>query len=218
MKADDIKVNQLLEVEVEFNKGTEFLPSRIEEIKDNNWYISMPMRRGVYITLRVGQRIKIQLKYKNSLMGGFVTIIDRRRGHIPLLIVSKPQELIRMNQKRTFVRLEIAIPVAFKIIIDKQKSEAFEGITGDISAGGLLLYTPVVIEKDQKVEMEIKLPEHEAVFCKAHVVRVLAKAKQEGQNSKYAIEYDNFNEIQQDRIFKFIFDKQREWIKKGVRE
>ncbi|MEN6326332.1 MAG: flagellar brake protein [Syntrophomonas sp.] len=218
MKADDIKINQLLEIEIEAAKGNEYLPSRIEEINGDHWYISMPMRKGVYITLRVGQRIKIQLKYKNSLFGGYVTIVDRRRGHIPLLIINKPQELVRMNQKRTFVRLEIAIPVAFKTIIDKQKSELLTGLTGDISAGGLLLYTPVVMDKDQKIEMEIKLPEAESVFCKAHVVRVLAKAKQEGENSKYAIEYDDFNEVQQDRIFKFIFNKQREWIKKGVRE
>ncbi len=218
MKADDIKINQLLEIEIEATKGNEYLPSRIEEINGDYWYISMPMRKGVYITLRVGQRIKIQLKYKNSLFGGYVTIVDRRRGHIPLLIIDKPQELVRMNQKRTFVRLEIAIPVAFKTIIDKQKSEILTGITGDISAGGLLLYTPVVMDKDQKLELEIKLPETESVFCKAHVVRVLAKAKQEGENSKYAIEYDDFNEFQQDRIFKFIFNKQREWIKKGVRE
>lgn len=218
MKAEDIKVNQLLEIEIETAKGHEYLPSRIEEIHDDYWYISMPMRRGVYITLRVGQRIKIQLKYKNSLFGGYVNIVDRRRGHIPLLIIDRPRELVRMNQKRTFVRLEIAIPLAFKTIIDKQKNGPYEGVTGDISAGGLLLYTPVVMEKDQKMELEIKLPETEPVFSKAHVVRVLAKAKQEGENNKYAIEYDGFNEVQQDRIFKFIFNKQREWIKKGVRE
>ncbi|MDD3267765.1 MAG: flagellar brake protein [Syntrophomonadaceae bacterium] len=218
MKVDDIKINQLLEIEIESSKGNEYLPSRIEEIHGNNWYISMPMRRGVYLTLRVGQRIKIQFKFKNSLFGGFVTIIDRRRGHIPLLIVNKPQELVRMNQKRTFVRLEIAIPVAFKMVNDKGKSDVLEGVTGDISAGGLCLFTPVVMEKDQKMEMMIELPDCEAVLCKAHVVRVLAKARQEGENSKYAIEYDDFNEVQQDRIFKFIFNKQREWIKKGVKE
>lgn len=218
MKVDDIKINQLLEIEIETSKGNEYLPSRIEEIHGNNWYISMPMRRGVYLTLRVGQRIKIQFKFKNSLFGGFVTIIDRRRGHIPLLIVNKPQELVRMNQKRTFVRLEIAIPVAFKMVNDKGKSDVLEGVTGDISAGGLCLFTPVVMEKDQKMEMMIELPDCEAVLCKAHVVRVLAKARQEGENSKYAIEYDDFNEVQQDRIFKFIFNKQREWIKKGVKE
>lgn len=218
MKADDIKINQLLEIEIEAAKSKEYLPSRIEEIQDDYWYISMPMRRGVYITFRVGQRIKIQLKYKNSLFGAYATVVDRRRGHIPVLIINKPQELVRMNQKRTFVRLEIAISVNFKTIIDKQKSEVFSGLTGDISAGGMLLFTPVAMDKNQKLELEIKLPDTEPVFCKAHVVRVLTKAKQEGANSKYAIEYDDFNEFQQDRIFKFIFNKQREWIKKGVKE
>lgn len=218
MKADDIKINQLLEIEIEAAKGMEYLPSRIEEIHGDYWYISMPMRRGVYITLRIGQQIKIQLKYKNGLYGAYVTVVDRRRGHIPVLIINKPQELVRMNQKRTFVRLEAAIPVAFKSIVNKQKSEAFSGITGDISAGGMLLFTPVAMDKDQKLELEIKLPDTEPVFCKAHVVRVLAQAKQEGANSKYAIEYDDLNEFQQDRIFKFIFHKQREWIKKGVKE
>ncbi|MEN6348067.1 MAG: flagellar brake protein [Syntrophomonas sp.] len=219
MKADLIKVNHLIEIEMETNSGKEYLPSRIEEIDKEYWYISTPMRKGVYITLRVGQRIKIILRYKNSVFGCITTIAARRRGHLPVLVVEKPADLQGVNQKRTYVRLPVTLSVAFRMLLpDNQKSPIFMGKTGDFSAGGLLLLTPVEVQQGQKIELEVKLPDRDPVFCKAHVVRVLSKAVKEGDDNKLAIEYDHINEGQRDKIFKFIFDKQREWIKKGVQE
>ncbi len=101
---------------------------------------------------------------------------------------------------------------------DGEKGELLQGETGDISAGGMLLLSSQDMEKDQKIEVEIKLPDSDSIFCQAHVVRVLGKASEEGSNNKYAIEYDDINEGQRDRIFRFIFDKQREWLRKGVTE
>ncbi|ABI68190.1 flagellar brake protein [Syntrophomonas wolfei] len=219
MRADIIKVNHLLEIEMENNIGKEYLPSRLEEISDEHWHISMPMRKGMYITMRVGQKIRIVLRYRNTMFAATTVIAARRRGHIPVLIVSKPKDLIAINQKRTYVRISVAIPVAFRLLLaDGEKGELLQGVTGDISAGGMLLLSPQDMEKDQKIEVEIKLPDSDSIFCQAHVVRVLGKASEEGSNNKYAIEYDDINEGQRDRIFRFIFDKQREWLRKGVTE
>ncbi|WP_061213802.1 flagellar brake protein [Syntrophomonas wolfei] len=220
MKANLIKVNHLLEIEMEKNNNEkEYLPSRLEEINDNYWYISMPMRKGVYITMRVGQKIRIILRYKKTMFAASTVITARRRGHIPVLIVNKPENLTAINQKRTYVRISVAIPVAFRLLLaDGEKGELLQGVTGDISAGGMLLLSSQDMEKDQKIEVEIKLPDNDSIFCQAHVVRILDKASEEGSNNKYAIEYDDINEGQRDRIFRFIFDKQRDWLRKGVTE
>ncbi|MDD3878617.1 MAG: flagellar brake protein [Syntrophomonas sp.] len=219
MKAHVIKVNHLLEIEMENDSGKEYIPSRLEEISGDYWHISMPMRKGIYITMRVGQKIRIVLRYKKTMFAASTVIAARRRGHIPVLIVNKPQDLVAINQKRTYVRLSVAIPVGFRLLLPGgEKGELVEGVTGDISAGGMLLFSTQEMEKEQKIEIEIKLPDSESIFCQAHVVRVLDKATKEGTHNKYAVEYDDINEGQRDRIFRFIFDKQREWLRKGVTE
>ncbi len=219
MKADVIKINHLLEIEMDNDDGKEYLPSRLEGISDKHWHISMPMRKGIYLTMRVAQRIRIVLRYKNTMFAADTVIVARSRGHIPLLIVDKPKELIAVNQKRTYVRINVAIPIDFRLLpIEGERGEALQGITADISAGGMLLLSAEGMEEGQKLEIEVKLPDASSIYCQAHIVRVISKANEEGGDYKYAVEYDDINEGQRDRIFRFIFDKQREWLKKGLSE
>lgn len=119
-----------------------------------------------------------------------------------------------VNQKREFVRLNIALPVRFRIIDEEGEGnpdKIEEGVTIDISAGGALLYTPTKLQVGQKLEIELQFSEDESFFCQAHIIR-LFKTDQ----IRIAIEYDDVSEAQRDKIFRFIFEKQREWIKKGI--
>jgi len=219
MKPEDIRINQLLEIEVEGEKAR--LASRVEEIKDNYLFISMPMKKGALVPLWPGQEIKLIFREKNSSVGGASRVISRRRDPLPHLIVSRPQRLVPINQKREFVRLPVSLNVRFKVVNQnvevnaEDAPEIQDGITIDLSAGGLLITTKALLQAGQILEMEIKLTEKDSIYCKAIVVRVFDR-KHQNEDWKVAIIYEDINERQRDRIFKFIFDKQREWIKKGL--
>lgn len=218
MKPEDIKVNQLLEIEL--NEG-ERLASRVEEIKDNYLCISMPMRKGALVPLWPGQEIKLIFRDRHSSLGGASRVISRRREPLPHLVVNRPLKLVPVNQKREFVRLPASLPVRFKVITETAEAngnnvaEIEEGVTIDISAGGLLFTTKAVLQGGQFLELELKLTERDSIYCKANVVRVFAK-KHQSDDYKIAVIFEDISERQRDRIFKFIFDKQREWIKKGL--
>jgi c-di-GMP-binding flagellar brake protein YcgR len=218
MKAKDIRLNQLVEIEIEFDSGIEHLPSRVEGIERDHLHISMPMRKAAFFPLRLGQEIKVIVKHKNSSFAFFSNVVGRSKERIPLLIINKPKNFIQVPQKRTYVRLEIALPINFKVLSEEGDAEIKKGITLDISAGGALFLTPADIEEKQDIEIEIELAETQWLNCRAKVVRILSKAKKEGDNNKVAIEYEGINEGQRDRVFKYIFEKQRERIKKGVLE
>ena len=65
MNPNNLKINQLVEIELNEGQKTEYLPSRIEEIKEDYLYISMPMRKGALLPMRLGQEIKVITRYRN---------------------------------------------------------------------------------------------------------------------------------------------------------
>ncbi|MGI5911167.1 MAG: flagellar brake protein [Syntrophomonadaceae bacterium] len=217
MKIEDLKVNQLIEIEVLNGETTEYLPSRIEELKDKYIFISMPMSKGVLLPMHLGEEIKVILRGKSGTYGFSSKIVGRRKEPIPFLIIVKPKKLISIKQKRDYVRLTVALPVRFRTVNEEgEKGNTEEGVTVDISAGGVLFYTKSEIKDDQKVEIELQFSTNEWFSCYAHVVRIFERNKYEKNAVRIAVEFDNISETQRDRIFKYIFEKQREWIKKGI--
>jgi len=216
MKVEDLKVNQLIEIKVAIDEGFEYYASRIEEIGDKYLFISMPIRKGEYIPMHIGEEILIVIYHKTGTFGFFTQIVGRKWEQIPLLIINKPDRLSSsVNQKREYVRLKVALPLRYQIVDNEEGSEAEEGITVDLSAGGLLFYTRGELKADQKLIIELQFNPQEIFFAKAHVVRVFERSKHENA-MRVAIEFDDITEGQRDRIFKFIFEKQREWARKGI--
>ena len=75
--------------------------------------------------------------------------------------------------------------------------------------------TRALLQKDQRIELELQLPDQDALYCKARVIRVWDR-KRETDDFRVAVEFYDITDRIKDRIFKFIFQKQREWIKKGL--
>lgn len=214
MNPNNLKINQLVEIELNEGNIVEYLPSRIEEIKEDYLYISMPMRKGILLPMRLGQEIKVIIRYKNSTVGFLTKVVGRRREPIPCLIINKPDHIVAINQKREYVRLNVSLPVRFRIIDNENNNMIEEGITIDISAGGVLFSSKGEVKKGQKIEIEITLSLENTFSCQAHAIRIFEK--EENNAIWVAVEYNDISEADRDRIFKFIFEKQREWIKKGI--
>lgn len=214
MKPGDLKVNQLIEIDIDTDSDDKlYLPSRIEEIAGDNLYISVPMYRGSILPLRVGQKIRISFTYKEVTYAFNSIVVSRKWNRVPLLEIKKPDSLIKI-QRRGYMRLQIAVDVRFRVA--GEKVDFCEGVTVDVSGGGILLLTPSPIEANQMLEVELHLPGKEPLFCKARVLRLLEKGLKEGKVNKAALEFNDIAEGKRDKIISFIFEKQREWIQKGL--
>lgn len=213
MKVEDIKINQLIEIEVEFNSFSQYLPSRVEGIDDKYLHIAAPIYKGGIVPLRGNQEIKVCFIYEGNFFVFYTKIVDRKREPIPLLIVEKPRKLNKI-QRRGFVRLPVRLPFYFKVLPDGEEFE--ESMTLDISGGGVKFITSTSLHTDQLLEIELGLLEGAPICCKARVVRV---ANHDGENERgfeVAVEYEDITEGQRDRIFAYIFAVQRKWLKKGL--
>ncbi|QGT99186.1 hypothetical protein SYNTR_0593 [Candidatus Syntrophocurvum alkaliphilum] len=210
---EHLKVNQLIDVALINNdEKKEYLPSRIEEITEENIHISVPMKKGRIVPIRVGQTIEIVLNHKNDTFAFISNILAREKEPIPVLIIKKPTNFKKI-QRREYVRL----PVMLNIKIFDQRGEDFsDGTTVDISAGGALINTKASLEESDIVKIQIELPNRTPVLCKAKVIRLLEKPRTKGETCKVALEYHDISQSDRDKIFNFIFEKQREWRKKGL--
>ena len=157
MNPDKLRVNQLVEIELSEGDASEYLPSRIEEIKEKYLYISMPMRKGALLPMRIGQEIKVIMRHRNSTVGFLTKVVGRRREPIPYLIITKPERIVSINQKREYVRLSVSLPVRFRVI-DEEGGSIQEGVTIDISAGGALFSTQAELSGYLKEIKRIKMP------------------------------------------------------------
>lgn len=217
MQVSDIKLNMRIDVQLILQDQIEYLPSRIEEITSQYYAISMPMKKGTLIPLRPGQKIRIRIKHRESFFGFDTVIAGRKINPVPLLIITRPQKLIQVEQRRKDVRIPITLPIRFRLLSENNNDfRAYDASTIDISAGGALICSDTRVKVGQDLLVELLLHQKETVSSKARAVRVFEDSSQTGPRGRIAVQYQDLPEKDRDRISKFIFNKQREFIQKGL--
>jgi len=216
MQTKDFRINQLIEISVD-EEGTVYknLASRIEEITAEHIHVAVPMKKGELLPLRVRQNLNISISFNGKSFMFKTVIVARHLDPFPILVVLKPDKFIEI-QRRKWVRVPTKLPMRFREINAGNNEEPYVGETVDISGGGLLFVTLCPVEEGQMVELEIGLPGRSPLFCKAKILRILEKPKKKGATSKIILEFTEISEGQRDRIISYIFEKQREWIRKGL--
>ncbi|HZK42813.1 MAG TPA: flagellar brake domain-containing protein [Syntrophomonadaceae bacterium] len=215
MKVDDIKLNQLVQIEYQTDPtNVTYLSSRVEGKTNEFLYLAIPIRRGELIPLRKGSEIKVVFTHEKNTYSFTTLIMERQREPIPVLKVHKPENLVRI-QRRSYVRLLLNLEATFSVLPDQTEHK---GTTLDVSGGGVLLITKTELEKGQILDFRLDIPENDPIYCKAEVIRVLDIAKTSFEDSKVAIKFLDIHEAKRDQIFKYIFKKEREWIRKGLME
>jgi c-di-GMP-binding flagellar brake protein YcgR len=217
-----LKTNQLIEIELidenNRDKGVLKYPSRIEDIGTEYLSLAAPIQNSILINIRPGQPIQVIFRIKQFNYMFETRVVSRRANPIPLLIVEKPSGIKSVQQKREYVRLSINLPLRYQLLDTDNITPIIQGYTIDISAGGLLFITPHELLRSNQLELEITLNDEEIIRCTAKVVRVSIEEIDCLKRFKVAVGYEDITEAQRDKIFKFIFDKQREWIRKGLIE
>ncbi len=216
---EDIRINQLIEVTVdEANTEYHSMASRIEGVDRDFFHISVPTYRGSVLPLSLGTHLLVSMIHRGDVFRFNTVISGRKRDPIPMLTIKKPDDLHKI-QRRYWVRLAATLPVKMSVI--KESNEEVHESTAqtiDISGGGLLLMTSQPLEVGQVLNMQIELHSNEVFGCKGKVIRSFRDDNTGKGNLKTAIEFIEISERSRDRIVKFIFERQREWIKKGVQK
>lgn len=214
---DSLSINQLVEISVdEINFEYKGLSSRVEEINNEHILLSAPTYRGEILPLRTGMRIKVSYVLNDCAYSFNTSIVARKKGPLPIIIINKPHKIIRV-QRRHWVRVASTLDIEYSSISATPESNlTYTGKTIDISGGGVRFITKGALEPGEIINLKIYLPSRSPVITKARIIRILEKAKSEGESNKAVLEYSDINENDRERIIKYVFEKQRELIKKGL--
>ncbi|NLK51760.1 MAG: hypothetical protein GX295_04855 [Syntrophomonadaceae bacterium] len=221
LTAEDLKVNQLVEIEVVEGSFTGHYPSRIEEIGEDTLTLAMPLRKGEIVPLRPGDRIKVSFTRDEAGYLFHTRILSRVRTPLPIMIVEKREEAERW-QRRSWVRVEITLPIHFrpwKAVRGNDEAEEvpyIEAETIDLSGGGILFTTNEKLQEGDYLDLLIDLPEIGPFKMKVRISRIQPAPPTAKKSYMVGVEFLNMREAKRDRIVKVVFDRQRELIQRGV--
>ena len=181
-------------IKEKLNGEIEEYPSRIIEIKDDVYIIENPVRKSELVMFLNGSKIKVTYMVENQGMHYFeAEVVDKLRDTPPVIIIRKVSD-IQKNQRRSFFRIDACIDVEIRKVDDIITEKT---MSSDISAGGMRLFTHQIFRLGDVAELSFKLG---------------------NINVDISLEFLNVTENEQDAIVKFIFEKQRENLKKGILE
>ncbi|MGE5380547.1 MAG: flagellar brake protein [Methylocystaceae bacterium] len=211
---DPFRPNQLIELELNTSDQSEHrdaYTSRIEEVLPQSLIVAAPIKYGNLVAIAPGSLITLRVHNNGILYSAPSRVQSRSNKGIAVLQISKPKDLTKV-QLRSWVRIELLLPIGYRMA--GYPIDYYQGLTADLSGGGIMLVTSHPIDVDTLLELQLKLTNEFTLECLGRVTRCL---KDENINKRYkvGIRFEDVDEPTVERIVAFVFLKQRESLKKG---
>jgi c-di-GMP-binding flagellar brake protein YcgR len=169
----------------------------------NDSAVSIPVGTGMILCVR--EKNTTQIYYYSS------RLIEHKSGNPDLLVMERPS-FAQYASRRNFFRCDVDFP--FYYWIEKQQ---YKGLTCNLSASGMygiIQYDPQ-LKPEMILQLEIPIPLIPAPLgCEARIIR-LSPAENPDQRG-VALHFENPDEKLQNELTKYLFQRQRELIKKGM--
>lgn len=190
--------------------------TRVEEITDSHIAIQAPMERGEVVPFRPGQNIILAIPLEDGLYAFHTKVLDRKKGHIPMLYLQNPGPSSRRIQRRKFFRVRSQALKEIKPISSEQKGVAtyLSGQIRDrnLSAGGILIHSRNPITRGSLLQLDLNLPDG-ILKAAGQVVRVM---RLEDGSYDIGVRFVGLNQKQRLRITRYVYTRQVELHRKGL--
>jgi len=214
---ESFKINQIIEIEV--LQGTEFsntYRTRVEDINETYLVIGMPIDKGNYVPLRPETNIIIWNCDNLASYAYYCKVKKRMHEPIPLVFLEWPPYQIKKIQRRGYVRVPVNLHLEYKLNKEVEKDETYHKTTiRDLSGGGTQFTTDIKLIKGDTLKIQLFLPSI-TINCKAKVMWVYTEIRNNRERFLIGIKFIDIPEKIRDQIIKYIFQRQRELIQKGV--
>lgn len=212
---DFLKVNEVINIEVE--PGTDFsntFRTRVEDLKQDAIVIGMPIDQGNYVPVRPGSEIIIWYWDNSASYAYYCRVQKRIFEPIPLLSLEWPYKKQKV-QRRNFVRVPANLPLEYRKVNEQGEEIFYEAFIRDLSGGGLQFQTKKRLIKGDVLQIKLGLPE-DLIICKAAVTWVYTDIRDKQERYFVGIKFMEINEKLRERVIRYVFQRQRELIQKGV--
>lgn len=216
---EGLKVNQLVEIEVgEDPNNKNSYRSRVEGMGDEGIYLAIPIENGSLISIHPGEVIRVNYQVKRDvnqvqIFSFIASVKSRQREPLPLMLIGYPETVTRI-QRRNYLRVPVKLKV--KLYQEMAPENQWDGETVDLSGGGCLIRTKIPSEVGDEVRVSFAIPKGPNYDIGSTVVRVEAKDEVGKPCYMVAVRFDNITERERDQIIRFLFEKQRESLKRRL--
>ena len=209
----DFKINKKLEILID----EKYFNSNIQDITEEYIAISIPMNSGTYVPLSKGAIIDVIYYEEENLYKFRSSIIGRRFENIPILLISKPTE-IKKIQRRKYVRVPLISTAKYKNIKNQPKtnpstidaSQYSKAVLVDLSGGGMRVKISEEIKINDFLLVSLTVNE-EDVLIVGQTMRII---KDDDGRFICGLSFEFLDNLTRERIIKFIFQLMRDQMKK----
>jgi c-di-GMP-binding flagellar brake protein YcgR len=207
----------MMPVSVREGDGNPWYPSLVLDFREGEEIvIGVPMARGEEIPVEAGTRLQIQTMHRDGVRRFTTAVVRRRHVPSPCLYLTWPDEVQRI-QRREHVRVEVTVPITARVANTENELQVLNGHTVDVSAGGVKFNLVSALTAGSVVELELSLPGNRMLACGARVVRSGESESAKGPKRYWAAaQFMGLTGAAQKDLTKFVFDAQRELIRKGL--
>ncbi len=201
---DDEAQPQYPTVVLDFNEGRDLI-------------VGEPQSEGTTIFVTPRETVSIEL-WRSDGLYRYTTRVQRRQLVPPSLVLDWPRDGERI-QRRQHVRVSVDLSVG--LTLDPpvpDLPESLEGVTFDLSAGGMRVKLPVMLPVDTTLAVRFPLPGRGPVTCRGRVVRSGADAEDGARRPRFwgGISFSEVTELDRRDITKYVSLLQLEYRRRGV--
>ncbi len=225
MKITDLDAGTKLEFElfdVEGKKNGPLLKSEFEWAEsDKTVFVAAPIHEGYYFLIPSGTTMNVYFNHKDDFYRTSAVIINKSvKNNMSLYKIEITGDYERI-QRRQFFRFDCLLPIKFRQIKDDEiqtmsKTPFVEGITRDLSGGGLCIAVRNKVDPDMLFECALQLPEGDYVSFIGKAIRISDLNIKGIYSCEVGIEFTKIDNKCREAIIGYIFREQRKLRKKGL--
>jgi c-di-GMP-binding flagellar brake protein YcgR len=218
------KVKFLINSKLEIAWNDAYYKSTVEGYDSGTISISIPIKDGEYVPLRIGDTIEVIYYHEQDIYKFTTRVVNRKLDVIPIIILEYPTEVFKV-QRRRFVRVPIVCYIVYskigkqeggRVVISTHGSpKELKGILVDLSGGGTRIKLHEKLEKDDVLLISIPLG-NDKISVKAEVIRV--EFEELSKLYVCGMSFIDLDERTRDKLIKYIFQEMRDQMKKGLKK
>jgi c-di-GMP-binding flagellar brake protein YcgR len=203
---------------------------RVGEGEDTGWYpslvldfeeggeilVGVPAHRGYEVRVERGTVVEVQTTQADGLRVFACAVLGRQVEPSPALRLGWPAS-VRRVQRRETVRVAVMVPVEVRFADADGEPRALPGSTMDLSEGGMRCALAEPVEPGTEMEVRVLLPGTAPVECTGQVIRGGENEAAAAERRWWAaVAFTGASPAARRELTRFVFDTQREHLRKGV--
>ena len=183
---------------------------------DREILLSIPTEGDGQVEIRPGTVVRVKVNLADGVREFTSKVLSREALHGGVLRLRWPTDTVRI-QRRDFVRVSMTLPVAVTYEAEGEAPRVIEALTVDLSAGGVRLNLPEALPAETEVGLEIRAEQKPPYRVRGRIVHAGEVGEHvEPKRFWAAVQFLDVSESLRNDITQYVFDVQREQIRRSL--